>query len=114
MNSLETTNLIKPTNGIIQESYSYSMDGEYSSGYNEYEVSVSDWWNTGNLKNTAKEVKTVNDLYYRHTKQNGWRKYDKFSKKFRDKHFTGTSINFVPSIQVDTSKTFNKVNLGGW
>ena len=112
MNSHETTNLIKPTCGTIQESYAYSMDGEDFSGYDEYEVIVTEWWKTGDSKNTAREVKTVNYLYYRHTKQNGWRKYDKFYKEFRDKHFTGTSIIFVPKIQDDNSNTLHKVNLG--
>ena len=90
MNSQETT---KPISGTIQESYSYSMDGEDFSGYDEYKFTVTEWWKTGSLKNTAREVKSVNYLYYRHTKQNGWRKYDKF--------YTGTSINFVPKIQAD-------------
>ena len=112
MNNTKTC--IKPTSGIIQESYTFVMDGEYCSGYNEYKVSVNEWWKTGDIKHTAKEVHTVNNIYYRHTKHNGWRKYNKFTKKFIENRYTGKTIIFVSGIQVDNSKTFNKVNLGSW
>ena len=65
MNSQITIN--KPTKGVIQDSYSFSMDGENFSGRDEYNVIVTVWWKTGDLTNTAKEVKTDNYLYYRHT-----------------------------------------------
>ena len=114
MNVDEITKPIKPkpTTGTINKSYNYSMDGENFSGYDEYEVIVTEWWKTGYLKNTAKEVKTYNNNYYRYTKQNGWRKYDKFYKTFSDNHYTGTIIKFSPEIQGDNSNTFNKVSLG--
>lgn len=97
MNSQLTIN--NPNKGVIRVSYSFSMDGEYFSGINEYNVIVTEWWKTGYLKNTAKEVKTANYLYYRYTKQNGWRKYDKIYKKFEENRYTGKSIKFVPDIQ---------------
>ena len=47
------------------------MDGEYCSGNNEHNVEVTEWWKTGTLKNIPKEVKTSNNTFFRHTKQNG-------------------------------------------
>ena len=107
-------NLEKPTKGIIQESYHYAIDGEFCSGYKEHNVIVTEWWKTGDLKNKAKELKTFNNNYYRHTKLNGWREYYKDCKQFKEKRYTGTSLYFVPEIQADTSKEYNKVNLGDW
>ena len=104
----------KPIIGVIKESYRFCIDGEYCSGYREYGVKVTEYWKTGKLKNTAKEVITNNNIYYRYTKQNGWRQYDKIYKKFRVKNYTGSSLDFEPNIEEDKSKTYYKVNLGHW
>ena len=93
--------MLKPNNGVIKETYSYSLDGEYYSGSREYDVVVTDWWKSGDLKNTAKEVKINDNFHYRHTKQNGWRKYDKIYKSFTIKKYTGSTIHFEPNIEVD-------------
>ena len=93
---------LKITRGVIQESYHFTMDGEYCSGNNEHNVEVTEWWKTGTLKNSPKEVKTSNNIFYRHTKQNGWREYYKESKKFKVNRYTGTNVIFIPN---------NKVNL---
>tara|TARA_B110000238_G_C16018497_1_gene392121 strand:+ start:76 stop:357 length:282 start_codon:yes stop_codon:yes gene_type:complete len=89
-------NSTNPTRGIIHETYSFALDGEYSSGHNEHKVTVIEWWKSGELKNKAKEVKVdENNTYFRHTKKNGWRKYNKSNKTFRPKIYTGTSLWFV-------------------
>jgi len=104
----------KPIIGVIQESYGYCIDGEYCSGYKEYGVKVTEYWKTGELKNTAKEVITRNNIYYRYTKQNGWRQYNKIYKQFTVKSYTGSSLHFEPNIEEDKSKNYSKVNLGDW
>ena len=50
--------MLKPNNGVIQETYGYSLDGEYCSGSREYDVVVTDWWKSGDLKNTAAPVQS--------------------------------------------------------
>lgn len=105
---------LKITRGLIQESYHFTMDGEYCSGYKEYNVEVTEWWKTGALKNIPKEVKTSKNKFFRHTKQNGWREYYKESKSFKVNRYTGTSVGFTPNITTDNSNDYNKVNLGNW
>jgi hypothetical protein len=102
------------TYGTITKSYQFAMDGEFSSGYNELDVIVTEYWKTGELKNTAKEVKTPNGTYYRCTKQNGWRQYNKESKSFRENRYTGTYISFIPGTTANKDNRWNKVNLGSW
>ena len=108
------TNTQIDTHGIIFETYQYSLDGEYSSGYNEVDVGITDYWKTGELKNTAKEVKVKNkNLYYRMTKTYGWRKYNKLDKIFNNKNkYIGGYTTFRPNIQSKPSSNYNNVNLG--
>ena len=105
---------LKITKGIIQDSYHFTMDGEYCSGYKEYNVEVTEWWKTGALKNIPKEVKTSDNKFFRHTKQNGWREYYKEYKSFKVKRYTGTILNFIPYINTNNSYDYTKVNLGDW
>lgn len=102
--------------GIISESYQYSMDGEYCSGYKEFDVTVTEYWKTGELKNYPKEVKIKDtNKYYRMTKQHGWRIYYKIDKTFDKRNsYIGGYSTFIPNVNVDYSKSYNKVNLGDW
>ena len=100
--------------GTINESYHYSMDGEYISGYNEINVIVTDIWKSGENKGQAKEVKTNNNLYYRQTTQNGWRKYCKTYKTFTPKKYTGSSINFTPNRLAEETNNYSRINLGSY
>ena len=100
--------------GVMCESYRFAIDGEFCSGYKEFDVIVTNYWKTGTLKNQPKEVKTSNEKYYRYTKQNGWRQYDMYSKKYYDKRGTSTMYSFKPNINSDYTKNYNKVNLGSW
>lgn len=103
----------KPTNGVVSESYHYAIDGEYYSGYIEYNVVVTDWWKTGDKKNTAKEVR-VGTRYYRETVTNGWRVYYKEEKTYKSNRYTGTQIVFTPNITTSGDDNWNNVNLGSW
>ena len=103
--------------GVIKESYHFNMDGEYFSGYKEYNVVVTEYWKTGELKALPKEVKstdTYNYKLFRHTKQKGWREYYKQTKKFKENRYTGTSVSFSPTITTNNLNEYNKVNLGHW
>lgn len=114
MTTRDTMNVFR---GIIKESYNFTMDGEYCSGYKEYNVEVTERWKTGELKNTPKELKTIDKSYikfFRHTKQNGWREYYKDSKKFKVNSYTGTYLTFVPNIDTNNNNDYFNVNLGGW
>jgi hypothetical protein len=107
----------KATGGIIKESWHFALDGEYSSGYNEYNVEVVDYWKSGDLKGLAREVKTPGGAVYRMTTKNGWREYYKDAppgRKYKNNGYTGTSLNFVPNEKADSSKNVNRVNLGSW
>lgn len=100
--------------GTINEYYNFAMDGEYCSGYTEKNVIVTETWKSGEYKGKAKEVKTDNNLYYRHTKENGWRKYCKIYKKFTTKKYTGSSINFTLNRIAEEKNQYNRVNLGSY
>jgi hypothetical protein len=104
----------KPIYGTISKYYHFAMDGEYSSGYNEINVEVTEWWKSGATKNEAKEVKTEHNVYYRHTKANGWREYCKPYKTFTNKNYTGSIINFTPNRKAETQYQYTRVNLGDW
>lgn len=102
--------------GKISRSYKYAIDGEYCSGYSEYDAEVTDYWKTGDLKNKPKEVKLLNSTtYYRYTKKNSWRIYCKQTKKYDNSHsYLGGYIQFIPNETANSSNNYNKVNLGSW
>ena len=103
----------KPNTGTISESYSYAIDGEYCSGYKQVNVKVTKWWGKGELFNQAKEVETDNKCY-RCTKKNGWRQFDKISKKYIEKRGIGLMIVFTPNTIANSLNNYDRVNLGGW
>jgi len=100
--------------GVITEYYQYSMDGEFCSGYKEYDVRVTKWWGKGHNFNKAKEVITLNNICFRQTTANGWRKYDKISKTYYNKSYTGTNFTFIPNRNANNQTNYNRVNLGSW
>ena len=110
-------NSLQIKNGVIRESYHFTMDGEYCSGYKEHNVEVTEWWKSGTLTKSPKEVKTIGSLYtiyFRHTKQNGWRHYDKYTKTFKLNIYTGKSVSFISNINTNNRNDYNTVNLGHW
>jgi hypothetical protein len=110
------TNTLMDTYGIICETYQYSLDGEYSSGYNEIDVEITEYWKTGELKNTAKEVRVKNkNIYYRMTKAYGWRVYYKLDKRFDNKNkYIGGYTTFIPNTRAKPSNNYSNINLGSW
>ena len=106
------TNL-KPTYGVISESYHFAMDGEFCSGYSEENVVVTKYWGKGSLENYPKELTTSNGTIYRHTRKNGWRQYYKISNKFKTYTGLGSTRSFVPNKKKE-HQNWNKVNLGNW
>jgi len=110
---MSKSNSNKCTHGVIKTSYRFAMDGEFCSGYNEYNVLVQEWWGkSGNY--LPKEVKTLDGTYYRETKKSGWRKYNKSDKTFYQNGYTGTTIQFLENGEENKNKVWNKVNLGDW
>ena len=107
-----------PNFGVITESYHYAMDGEYCSGYKEHNVTVTEYYKTGEFKGLPKEVKTNSNRYYKFTKKNGWRQYYKNEQnpayRYKENKYTGTTMSFIPNINANYSREFNKVNLGDW
>jgi hypothetical protein len=102
----------RPQFGIIIKNFSYALDGEYSSGRYEYNVKVSQWWGKGGYYNEAKEVITEDNVYYRHSKKYGWRKYDKIRKRFEE-NYIGNYV-FTPNKIANTDNNWSRLNLGGW
>ena len=90
--------MTKITNGVIKESYNFCMDGEKFRGSNTYNCKVVKYW--GKTKNfLPKEVVCEDNIHYRETTKNGWRRYNKDRKtKFQSKNYTGTIITFFPNI----------------
>jgi len=104
----------KTISGIISESYNFAMDGEFCSGYKEYDVKVTQYWKgVGEYQNMAKEVMYRNTCF-RHSKMNGWRYYDKDSKRFIEKRGIGLSLTFIPNEISNHNSEYNRVNLGDW
>ena len=103
-----------PKFGIIKVSNQYCIDGEYCSGYKEYNVDILEYWKSGIRKNQAKEVKTFNNKYFRETTKSGWREYYKKSKEFRNVCGIGQCISFEPNMTTNGEYNYNRVNLGGW
>lgn len=108
----------KPTYGIITESYHYAIDGEFCSGYKEHNVKVTEYYKTGELKDYPKEVKTAINRYYKFTKKYGWREFYKNepnpAHRYKNNTYTGTTMSFIPNVNTDYSKEYNRVNLGSW
>ena len=108
----------KPKYGIITESYHFALDGEFCSGYREHNVTVYEYYKTGDLKDFPKEVKTAINRIYKFTKKNGWREFDKNEKnprlRYKNNTYTNTIINFIPNQSTDYSNEYHRVNLGQW
>lgn len=105
--------------GIITISYKFTLDGETSQGYNEYNCIVTQYWSKNNSQyaNLPKEVKILSkfgyDEYYRQTTKNGWRKYNKLrSPKYENNCYTGKIIKFVPNIKENIENNYNNIFLG--
>ena len=84
--------MTKITKGVIKESYNFCMDGENIRGSNTYNCKVVKYW--GKTKNfLPKEVVCEDNIHYRETTKNGWRRYNKDSKtKFRSKCYKIAAI----------------------
>ena len=105
--------------GIIQISYRYAIDGEYCSGYSEYDVEVTEYWGNSHIyKDQPKEVKELTDgngleQYYRQTLKNGWRKYNKLrTPKYEENRYIGQKISFVPNKKANYEKNYSNISLG--
>jgi len=101
--------MTKQTFGKIIIRTSYAMDGEYFKSINEYNVIVTNWWGKGEFCNQAKEVK-MNDIYYRQTKKNGWREYNKLRTP-RYIQNTIKQITFIPNKYADISNNMSSISL---
>ena len=101
--------MTKPTFGKIIIRTSYAMDGEYFKSLNEYNVLVTEWWGKGDFHNKAKEVQN-NEIYYRETKKNGWREYNKLNTPKYNNN-TIRQITFVPNMYADASNNMSSISL---
>ena len=104
--------MTKISYGIIVDRYSFAIDGEYCSGTREYDVKVTDYWSKTNkdFSNSPKEVVSENNVYYRQTKLNGWRKYNKDIKKFEEYYIGGYS--FIPNKNANSENNCSKIRFG--